>query len=117
MINDIGYRNKMNVNNLLDYPSENEKCLQVQSLEEIVANIVESSTNDEVEDDSTPLELVTRKEALNATTTLHKFLLKLKTSTSELVGAIRKVRDEIELDLNFKKKQITIDSYFSKLPE
>lgn len=42
-------------------------------LENTVVDIVESSTNDEVKDDSTPLEPITRKEVLN-TTTLHNYL-------------------------------------------
>lgn len=117
MIKDIDYRNEMDVNKLVDYPGENDECSMIQSLEEIVADIREdSTTNDENEDDSMPLEPVPRKEALRATTTLQKFLLQLDNSTPELLTAIKKMRDEIQLDLNFKKNQVTIDSYFSKLP-
>ncbi|KAJ8534953.1 hypothetical protein K7X08_016681 [Anisodus acutangulus] len=116
MVKDVGYRNEMDVNKLVDYPGENDECSMVQSLEEIVADIIEDPTNDEAEDDSIPLEPVTRKEALSATTTLQNFLLQLENSTPELLAAIKKVRDEIQLDLNFKKNQVTIDSDFSKLP-
>ncbi|KAL0337739.1 UNVERIFIED_CONTAM: hypothetical protein Scaly_2049000 [Sesamum calycinum] len=73
MIKDVGYQNEMDVNKLVDYPGENDECLMVQSLEEIVADIIEDPTNDEAEDDSIPLEPVTRKEALSATTTFHNF--------------------------------------------
>ncbi|KAL0327946.1 UNVERIFIED_CONTAM: hypothetical protein Scaly_2227200 [Sesamum calycinum] len=107
MIKDVGYRNEMDVSKLVDYPGENDECSMVQSLEEIVVDIIENPTNDEAEDDSILLELVTRKEALSAATTLHNFLLQLENSTSEHVAAIKKVRDEIQLDLNFKKKSST----------
>ena len=33
----------------------------------------------------------------------------------EILDVIRKVKDELQLDLNFKKKQITLESYFTKL--
>ncbi|KAL0337804.1 UNVERIFIED_CONTAM: hypothetical protein Scaly_2055500 [Sesamum calycinum] len=103
MIKDVGYRNEMDVNKLVvDYPDENDECSMVQSLEEIVVDI-EDPTNDEAEDDSISLEPVTRKEALSATTTLHNFLLQLENSTPEHLTAIKKVMNEIQLDLNFKK--------------
>ncbi|KAL0366888.1 UNVERIFIED_CONTAM: hypothetical protein Sradi_3578900 [Sesamum radiatum] len=101
MIKDVGYRNEMNVNKLVDYPGENDECSMVQSLEEIVADIIEDPTNDEIEDYSILLEPVTRKGALSVTTTLHNFLLQLENSTLEHLVAIKKVRDEIQLDLNF----------------
>ncbi|XP_059281701.1 uncharacterized protein LOC132035439 [Lycium ferocissimum] len=62
MINDLGYLNKMDVNSLLDYPGENDTCSEVQSLEEIVDTIGENNVDDEVEDDTIPLEPVKRKE-------------------------------------------------------
>ncbi|KAL2227918.1 UNVERIFIED_CONTAM: Tigger transposable element-derived protein 4, partial [Sesamum indicum] len=89
MVKDVGYRNEMNVNKLVDYPGENE-CSMVQSLEEIVADIIEYPTNNEAEDDSLLLEPVTRKEALTATTTLHNFLLQLENSTLEHLAATKK---------------------------
>ncbi|KAK4406697.1 hypothetical protein Sango_0676200 [Sesamum angolense] len=103
MIKDVGYRNEMDVNKLGDYPSENDECSMVQNLEKIIADIIEDPTNDEAEDDSIPLESVTRMEALSATTLLRNFLLQLENLTPEHLAAIRKVTDEIQLDLNFKK--------------
>ncbi|KAL0347656.1 UNVERIFIED_CONTAM: hypothetical protein Scaly_1781600 [Sesamum calycinum] len=95
MIKDVGYRNELDVNKLVDYPGENDECLMVQSLDEIVADIIEDPTNDEAEDDSIPLEPVTRKEALSATTTLHNFLLQLENSTPKLLAAIKKLISEL----------------------
>ncbi|KAL0349587.1 UNVERIFIED_CONTAM: hypothetical protein Sradi_4107900 [Sesamum radiatum] len=84
IIKDVGYRNEMDVNKLVDYPGENDECSMVQSLEKIVTDIIEDPTNDEAENDSIPLEPITRNEALSATTTLHNFFVaarKLNTGT------------------------------------
>ncbi|GJY99591.1 ultraviolet-B receptor UVR8 [Tanacetum coccineum] len=75
LITGMHYCQKMTVNHLVDYPCENNKCYEVQSIEEIVANTIQNSVDDEVEDDSIALEPVTRKEALQAATTLHNFFL------------------------------------------
>lgn len=111
MINCFGYCNKIDVNHLLDYPAENDECLEVQSLEEIVASAIENPIEDDAEDDSIPLEPITRKEAFGAIITLQNFLLQFENTTPELLSAMRKIRDEIQLDLNFMKKQTTIDFY------
>ena len=63
------YQYKMDVNHLLDYPSENNECYEVQSIEEVMSDTVQNPVDDEVEDDSIALEPVTRKEALQAATT------------------------------------------------
>ncbi|CAN1148878.1 hypothetical protein LINPERPRIM_LOCUS38363 [Linum perenne] len=80
-----------------------------------MADLVGSSIEDEGDDDSTPLEPVPRKEALKAASILQNYLLQLKKTTPEILSALRKVHDELLLDLNFKKKQTTIFSYFSTL--
>ncbi|KAK4709379.1 hypothetical protein R3W88_030304 [Solanum pinnatisectum] len=85
------------------------------SLEEIVDTIEKSNDDDEVEDDTIRLGLVTRKETLIASKTLPNFLVHFEKTTPELLDAIRKVRDKLQLYLNFKKKQNTIESYFIKL--
>ncbi|AES87014.1 hypothetical protein MTR_4g019100 [Medicago truncatula] len=117
MINQCGYRNKMNIDNLMNYPGENEACSEVQSLEDIVRTIIENNAEDDNEDDTVSLEPVTRKEALMASNTLHNFMIQYKNTTPQLLDAIRKVRDELQTDLNFKGKQTTIESYFNKLIE
>lgn len=115
MIKDLGYRNKMDVNNFLDYPGENESCSEVQSIEEIANTILENSVEDDLEDDTTPLEPVTRKEALKASKMLNNFLMQHESTTPELLDAIRKIKDELHVDLNYMKKQTTIESYFTKM--
>ncbi|XP_074349950.1 CENP-B homolog protein 2-like [Apium graveolens] len=115
MIKDLGYRNKMDVNNFLDYPGENESCSEVQSIEQIANTILENSVEDDLEDDTTPLKPVTRKEALKASKMLNNFLMQHESTTPELLDAIRKIRDELHVDLNYMKKQTTIESYFTKI--
>ena len=39
MVNDHGYHNKMDDNNLLDYSGKSDTCSEIQSLEEIMAII------------------------------------------------------------------------------
>ncbi|CAK8540331.1 unnamed protein product [Lathyrus sativus] len=115
MINQCGYRNKMDIDNLMNYPGENEACLKVQSLEDIVGTIIENNAEGDREDDTVSLEPVTRKEALMASNTLHNFMIQYKNTTLKLLDAIRKVRDGLQIDLNFKGKQITIESYFNRV--
>nr|AAT38752.1 hypothetical protein SDM1_42t00003 [Solanum demissum] len=105
----------MDVNNLLDYPGESDACSEVQRLEEIVDTIGKCNVDDEVEDDTIPLEPITRMKTLIASRTLHNFMVQFEKTTPELLDAIRKVTDELQLDLNYKKKQNTIESYFTKL--
>ena len=78
------YRQKNDVNELLDYPGENNECYEVQTIEEIMADTVQNP----VDDDSVPLEPVTRKEALQATTTLHNFLLQYENTVPQLLSAM-----------------------------
>ncbi|KAH1232856.1 ARS-binding protein 1 [Glycine max] len=115
MINQCGYRNKMNIDNLMNYPGENEACSEVQSLEDIVGTIIENNAEDDGEDDTVSLEPVTQKEALMASNTLRNFMIQFKNTTPKLLDAIRKVRDELQIDLNFKGKQTTIESYFNRV--
>ncbi|CAK8530482.1 unnamed protein product [Lathyrus sativus] len=109
MINQCGYRNKMDIDNLINYPGENEACSEVQSLEDIVSTIIENNAEDDDEDDTLSLEPVTRKESLMTLNTLHNFMIQYKNTTPELLDAIRKVRDELQIDLNFKEKQTTMN--------
>ena len=92
MINDFGYHNKMDFNNLLDYLGKSSTCLELQSLEEIVDTIENSDVDDEVEDDIVPLEPDTRKETLIASRTLHNFMVQFEKTTIKLFGAITKLK-------------------------
>ena len=59
MINQWGYRNKMDIDNLMNYQGENEACSEVQSLEDILGTIIENNAEDDSEDDMVSLEPVT----------------------------------------------------------
>jgi len=63
-----------------------------------------NNVDDKVEDNTIPLKLVTHKETF-ASRTLHNFMVQLEKTTPKLLDAIiRKVRDELQLVLNFNKK-------------
>ncbi|KAH0692341.1 hypothetical protein KY285_019438 [Solanum tuberosum] len=88
----------MDVINLLDYPGESDTCSEVQNLEEIVDTIGKSNVDDEIEDDTIPLEPVMRKEALIASRTLHNFMVQFEKTIPEdvlLIPSIWSLRDEI----------------------
>jgi len=85
------------------------------SHEQIIKNIMGNNTEDNVEDDNHVLEYALHKNALKATITLHNFLLQYENSIFELLNALGKVTDEIQGDMNFKKKQVPLESYFTKV--
>ena len=60
--------------------------------------------DDEVEDDSFTLKLVSCRNALLATITLNNFLIQHEKTTLDLFNVLRKVKDQIQEDINFKKK-------------
>ncbi|CAK8576880.1 unnamed protein product [Lathyrus sativus] len=81
----------------------------------IVGTIIRNNAEDDDEDDTMSLEPVTRKEALMTSSTFHNFMIQYTNTTPELLDAIRKIRDELQIDLNFKGKQTTIESYFNRV--
>lgn len=58
----------------MDYPCENNTCLEVKNLGKMVDIIGENNVDDEVVDDTIPLEPIT-KEALIAFRYLHNILM------------------------------------------
>ncbi|XP_047339516.1 putative disease resistance protein RGA3 [Impatiens glandulifera] len=56
IINRCGYRNKMDIDNLMNYSSDNETCSEVQSLSDIVGTMIDNNTEDDGEDDTMSLE-------------------------------------------------------------
>ena len=59
------------------------------------------NVDDEVEDNTKPFARVMHKEALITSRTLYNFMVHFKKTTSELLDAIRKVIDELQLKLKF----------------
>ncbi|KAM0053860.1 hypothetical protein Hdeb2414_s0006g00188751 [Helianthus debilis subsp. tardiflorus] len=95
------YQHKMDVNELLDYPGETNECYKVRSIEEFMADTVQNL----VDDDSVPLEPVTRKEALQVATTLHNLLLQYENTVPQILSAMGRFKDILTIDLKFKKKK------------
>jgi len=61
----------------------------------------------ELENDNVKLfEIVTRKEAITASRTLYNFWMHIEKTTPRVFDAIKKIRDELQKDSNFKKRQI-----------
>ncbi|WRX26118.1 hypothetical protein QQP08_018605 [Theobroma cacao] len=104
LIKKLKYRDIMDVKYLLNYVRENEATLELLSDEQIIENIMGNDKEDEVKDDSFILEPVSCKDTLKATITLYNFLLKYENTTPELFNALKKVRDEVQGDINFKRK-------------
>ena len=67
-----------------------------------------------VRDDIVTLEPITQKEALKALLTLHN-LLQYENSCPKHLDTIRKIRNEVWIDLNFRIKQTAIDLCFRKM--
>ena len=91
----------MDVEYILNNLEENEATSELLSDEQIIDNVMGNDKEDEVEDDRSVLESVLHKDALKTTITLHNFLLQCKNSTPKLLNALRKVRDEVQGDINF----------------
>ena len=64
-------------------------------------SVIEIPIENEAADDSVSLQPITQKKAFTAAKTFHNFLLQFENTTLELLNAIRKVKNEIYLKLNF----------------
>ncbi|MBA0653497.1 hypothetical protein Goklo_020665 [Gossypium klotzschianum] len=105
----------MNVEQILNYPSENESLMESPTDEEIIQGVMDVLADDEqYSDDSDVLSHVSPKETFLVVDTLKNYLIQYEKNIPDLVYAILKVKDEIVLDSHAKKKQLTIDAYFSK---
>ncbi|GJZ91834.1 CENP-B homolog protein 2-like protein [Tanacetum coccineum] len=60
------------------------------------------------------MEPPSRNEAIKAAITLNNFLLSYEKTTPEVLTMLRKIRDEIQGEIDFNKKQKTIESFFKK---
>nr|KJB15076.1 hypothetical protein B456_002G159000 [Gossypium raimondii] len=115
VISDLHYRNVMDVEQILNYTSENESLMESPTNEEIIHGVMDVSANDEQDlNDSNVLPHVSPKEAFLAVDTLKNYLIQYEKNIPDLVYALLKVKDEIVFNSRAKKKQLTIDIYFSK---
>ncbi|XP_022856380.1 uncharacterized protein LOC111377501 [Olea europaea var. sylvestris] len=106
VISNLHYRNVMDVEHLLNYPSENDAVMESPTDEEIIRSVMNNNDdeNDPEPDDSSVVPIVT----------LSNYLLQYEQNISEVVYALQKVKDVVHFGLGVKKKQSTIDAYFQK---
>ncbi|GKB36567.1 hypothetical protein Tco_0881509 [Tanacetum coccineum] len=84
--------------------------------EEIIESVIGINKDDidEEDDESSTMEPPSRNEAIKAAITLNNFLLSYEKTTPEVLTMLRKIRDEIQGEIDFNKKQKTIESFFKK---
>ncbi|GJX88346.1 hypothetical protein Tco_0340360 [Tanacetum coccineum] len=84
--------------------------------EEIIESVIGINKDDidEEDDESSTMEPPSRNEAIKAAITLNNFLLSYEKTTPEVFTMLRKIRDEIQGEIDFNKKQKTIESFFKK---
>ncbi|XP_017628987.1 uncharacterized protein LOC108471963 [Gossypium arboreum] len=105
----------MDVEKILNYPSENESLIESLTDEEIIQGVIDvSSDAEQYPDDRNVLSRVSPKETFLAVDILKNYLIQQEKNIPDLVYALLKVKDEIVFDSHAKKKQLTIDAYFSK---
>ncbi|GJS30982.1 hypothetical protein Tco_0491602 [Tanacetum coccineum] len=85
-------------------------------LEENIESVIGINKDDidEEDDESSTMEPPSRNEAIKAAITLNNFLLSYEKTTPEVFTMLRKIRDEIQGEIDFNKKQKTIESFFKK---
>ncbi|GJU97035.1 CENP-B homolog protein 2-like protein [Tanacetum coccineum] len=117
LIKELGYRNAMDVEDVLTHPEENVVA-QLLTDEEIIESVIGINKDDidEEDDESSTMEPPSRNEAIKAAITLNNFLLSYEKTTPEVLTMLRKIRDEIQGEIDFNKKQKTIDSDCRKRP-
>ncbi|KAJ9558769.1 LOW QUALITY PROTEIN: hypothetical protein OSB04_013383 [Centaurea solstitialis] len=96
----------MDVEDVLTHPEEN-----------VVAQFVIGINKDDIDeedDESSTMEPPSRNEAIKAAITLNNFLLSYEKTTPEVLTMLRKIRGEIQREIDFNKKQKTIESYLKK---
>jgi hypothetical protein len=115
-VQELRYRNPMDIRNLIDYPVERE-VVYVPTQEEIVQDL---STNpvpkDEVEaDDSQESIPVKATEALQCASLLQQFWMQQDIVDHEMLVGIQTVKDKINIMRSSKLVQKPISEYFSKV--
>jgi hypothetical protein len=115
-VQELPYRNPMDIRNLIDYPAE-RKVVYVLTQEEIVQDL---STNpvleDEVEaDDSQESIPVKATKALQCASLLQQFWMQQDIVNHEMLAGIQTVKDKISIMRSSKLVQKPILEYLSKV--
>jgi hypothetical protein len=102
LIKKLGYRNAIDVEDVLNHREENVVA-QLLTDEEIIESVIGTDKDDE-DDESSTMEPPSRNEAIKAAITLYNFLLSYEKTTPEFLTMMRKIRDEIQGEIDFNKK-------------
>ncbi|XP_071728825.1 uncharacterized protein [Rutidosis leptorrhynchoides] len=106
LIKELGYRNAMDVEDVLTHPEENVPA-QLLTDEEIIESVIRINKDDideeDDEDESSTMEPRSQNEAIKAEITLNNFLLSYEKTTPEVLTMLRKIRDEIQGEIDFNK--------------
>ncbi|MBA0869222.1 hypothetical protein Goshw_024964, partial [Gossypium schwendimanii] len=93
----------MDVEQILNYSSENESLMESPTDEEIIQGVMDVTIDDEQDrDDSSVLPHVSPKEAFLAVDTLKNYLIQHEKNILDLVYTLLKVKDEIAFDSHAK---------------
>ncbi|XP_071695766.1 uncharacterized protein [Rutidosis leptorrhynchoides] len=105
----------LDVEDVLTHPEENVVA-QLLTDEEIIESVIGINKDDidEEDDESSTMEPPSRNEAIKEAITLNNFLLSYEKTTPEVLTMLRKIRDEIQGEIDFNKKQKTVESFFKK---
>ncbi len=115
-VQELRYRNPMDIRNLIDYPGEHE-VIYVLTQEEIVQDLSTNPVPDnEVEaDDSQESIPVKATEALQCASLLQQFWMQQDIVNHEMLAGIQTVKDKINIMRFSKFVQKPILEYFSKV--
>ncbi|KAK5843363.1 hypothetical protein PVK06_005817 [Gossypium arboreum] len=95
----------MDVEQILNYPSENESLMESPMDEEIIQGVMDEPADDRQDpDNSSVLPHVSLKEVFLAVDTLKNYLIQHKKNILDLVYALLKVKDEIVFGTHAKNQ-------------
>ncbi|XP_022853130.1 uncharacterized protein LOC111374648 [Olea europaea var. sylvestris] len=116
IISNLHYKNVMDVEYLLNYPSENDAVMESPTDEEKIQLVMNSNDNenDPEPDNNSVVPNVSSKEAFQAIVALSNYLLQHEQNISKVVYALQKFKDGVHFDLGGKRKQSTINAYFQQ---
>ena len=93
----------MNVDHLLNYPSENDIVMESPTDEEIIQGVMNTPTDDHDPNNSSVLPSVSSKEVFQAVVTLNNFLLQNEKNIPNMVYDLQNIKDRIAFDFSRKK--------------
>eukprot|EP00257_Ricinus_communis_P022182 XP_015581839.1 uncharacterized protein LOC107262167 [Ricinus communis] len=97
VISNLYYRNAINIEQILNYPNENEALMESSTYEEIIEGVIDVPANDDQDpDDSDVLPHVYLKEAFLAVEILKNYLFQYEKNIQDVVYALQNIKNEIE---------------------